>query len=304
VAAVTLSSPGAAAAAPPASYAITPSAAAGTGLENYTISYQPGTLTVTATEPTITCPAAIVTNQAAGQCSQVVPFAPIVTGNPAPVLVCDLNGDPISSPFSFPVGTNAVFCTASNAAGVQSCAFTVTVLDTNPPVAGTVALGTRQGQTASLAVTNVLLNDTSGNGGPLSITSVVPTTRNGGSVALGNGLITYAPAATFAGLDTIDYTLSDGCGTAQGSIIVAVTYTNLPSENTVSIMHTATNTTIIFAGTPAAVYQVETAASPTGPWISLGNAVQAAGNGLIESIDTTFPPPQTRFYRTRYVSGP
>src|SRR5205807_1729462 len=61
VTSVTLTSTGAAAEATVGSYDITPSAAAGTGLSNYTIGYNKGTLTVNNVAPTvgaITVPAA------------------------------------------------------------------------------------------------------------------------------------------------------------------------------------------------------------------------------------------------------
>jgi hypothetical protein len=45
-----------------------------------------------------------------------------------------LDGSLISSPHAFPVGTNIVTCTATNAAGTNTCVFTVIVRDIEPPV--------------------------------------------------------------------------------------------------------------------------------------------------------------------------
>jgi hypothetical protein len=253
---------------------------------------------------TITCPADIQTNSAPGECGQTVSFAPTAAGTPTPVVICTLGGVPITSPFLFPVGTNVVTCTATNAAGTNSCMFTVTVIDTNPPVAGPNSLGTYEDQTASVAVAKMLLRDHAPSGGPLSITSVTPTTPDGASVTLGNGLITYVPPAAFVGLDSITYTLSDGCGTAQGTITVTVLSTNLPAKNQVSITQSGQGTTVVFAGVPGASYLVQSAPTLAGPWTNLSGPIHAAANGLMQYTDTTSPPPPNRFYRTQYVSGP
>src|SRR5207249_1363701 len=53
------------------------------------------------TAPTVTCPANIITNSAAGICGQVVTFAASATGNPAPIITYSQN-----SGTTFSVGTN------------------------------------------------------------------------------------------------------------------------------------------------------------------------------------------------------
>src|SRR5208282_992775 len=71
----------------------------GAAATNYTLTGASGSVTITASEVTITCPQDITVNQATGECSQIVAFAPIATGNPAPTVVCVWNGNPITSPF-------------------------------------------------------------------------------------------------------------------------------------------------------------------------------------------------------------
>jgi hypothetical protein len=78
--------------------------------------------------PMIVCPADIVVSNAPGLCGAVVNYSLSVTGVPAPVVTASL-----PSGSFFPVGTNLVFCEASNALGTVSCSFTVTVLDVEPP---------------------------------------------------------------------------------------------------------------------------------------------------------------------------
>jgi hypothetical protein len=253
----------------------------------------------------VSCPPPITVNQATGECSQTVAFVPLVTGTPTPTLTCTLDGTPITSPFDFPVGTSVVTCTVTNLTGTNSCNFTVTVVDTNPPVAGLNSMGTYQGQAASVAVIKVLVRDSAPSGGPLSITNVTPTTPNGAAVSLADGFITYAPPSTFVGVDLITYALFDGCGTVPGNITVTVLSSNLPAKNQVSISQGPTGTTVIFAGVPGASYIVQFAPAVTGPWTSvLTGPIQAAANGLMQYTDTTTPPPASRFYRTEFVSGP
>src|SRR2546428_11741268 len=80
------------------------------------------------TAPAIACPADFVATAPAGQSSVVVNFpAPTVTDNcPGATTGCS---PPSGS--SFPLGSNPVVCTATDAAGnVNSCGFTVTVAPT------------------------------------------------------------------------------------------------------------------------------------------------------------------------------
>ena len=84
--------------------------------------------------PTITCPADTVADNDPGLCSASLPLNATATGIPTPTIVYTVGGTVITSPYVFPVGTTTVQAKASNAAGVDSCSFTVTVNDTEPPV--------------------------------------------------------------------------------------------------------------------------------------------------------------------------
>lgn len=91
------------------------------------------TVTVNDTEPpTITCPANITQGNDPGQCGAVVNYPPpSVSDNcPGVMFLCS----PPSGSF-FPVGMTTVTCTAIDAAGnTSTCSFTVTVVDTEPPI--------------------------------------------------------------------------------------------------------------------------------------------------------------------------
>jgi hypothetical protein len=253
------------------------------------------TVTVPAT---ISCPPDIVVNQATGECSQTVAFAPIVSGSPTPTLTCVWNGITITSPFSFPVGTNLVTCTATNETGTNSCEFTVTVVDTNPPVAGPFAMGPEENIPESVAVAKMFLVDQSPSGAPLSITSVTSPTTAGATVTLGGGMLTYTPALNYVGADLINYVLSDGCGTAPGTVFVNVTTTNAPTQNNISIQLSRGNAILQFAGVPGTNYYLQQSTPvATGPWQDLpGTPVTADALGLINYTVTN--PPLPSFYRT------
>ena len=96
----------------------------------------PGDPTVTpvGTPPTISCPADITANTDPGQFSASVPFAVTATGTPNPTVDCKVGATSITSPHTFPVGTTAVQCTATNGVGSPaSCGFNVTVTDNQTP---------------------------------------------------------------------------------------------------------------------------------------------------------------------------
>jgi hypothetical protein len=195
------------------------------------------------------------------------------------------------------VGVSTVTCTAANSAGSQSCSFTVTVLEINPPVAGTFSISPNEGASESIPVAKLLSVDQSPSGGPLSIASVTSPTANGGQVTLGNGLLIYTSAPNFVGNDAIDYVLSDGCGTAPGAISVTVVSANAPSQNGLTVQMSGGKAILQFHGIPGQAYYIQQASSVTGPWTDLpGTPVTANSLGLIAYTVTT--PTSPSFYRT------
>ncbi|HKP86800.1 MAG TPA: HYR domain-containing protein, partial [Blastocatellia bacterium] len=81
--------------------------------------------------PALTCPADIIVPVTTSQCSSVVNYTATASDNcPGVMLVCN---PPSGS--TFPVGTTTVTCTATDASGnTATCAFTVKINDTQPPV--------------------------------------------------------------------------------------------------------------------------------------------------------------------------
>jgi hypothetical protein len=69
-------------------------------------------------------------------------------------------------------------------------------------------------------IINVVANDSDPNGDPLTVTSVTDP-PNGTAVNNGDGTVTYTPDCGYFGIDTFDYTISDGQGgTDTGTVTV------------------------------------------------------------------------------------
>ena len=96
-------------------------------------------LTAPAEAPAIICPADITQAVDPGKCDALVSFAATATDNSSTTIAYDINGTPITSPHTFPVGTTTVRAVATDAAGNSSqCTFTVTIEQNNPPAITTV----------------------------------------------------------------------------------------------------------------------------------------------------------------------
>lgn len=79
------------------------------------------------------CPPSIITNAAPGQCSAIVTFAPTL-GDPIAFPGVTVTCTPPSGS-TFPVGTTTVTCIGGDNLGRRdTCTFTVTVIDNQPPV--------------------------------------------------------------------------------------------------------------------------------------------------------------------------
>src|SRR6185503_6500071 len=102
---------------------------------------------------------------------------------------------------------------------------TVTGVNDNPTANNDAATVVED---SSATVVTVLANDSFApdTGETLTVTAVTQGT-GGGPVTLGAGVVSYAPAANFAGTETFTYTISDGnTGTATATVTMTVTGVN------------------------------------------------------------------------------
>ena len=101
------------------------------------------------------CPDNATVSTDPGQCSALLSFVATASGFPTPTVTCTLNDSTvITSPYRFPKGINAISCVASSAAGTDTCTFTVTVNDTEAPVASV-----SQAIVAGDVISTLLAND-------------------------------------------------------------------------------------------------------------------------------------------------
>jgi uncharacterized repeat protein (TIGR01451 family) len=180
------------------------------------------TVTVNDTQPpTISCPANITKSTDPGLCSAVVTYA-----NATAADNCSGVGTPVCTPASgstFQKGTTTVTCTVSDASGnSSSCAFTVTVNDTQPPTIACVA--------------DIIADfDPAVNGAVVTYTTPVGSDNCPGAVTA--RIAGLASGATFpAGTTTNTFRVTDTSGlTAQCSFKVTVALTSIIGLDSVSI---------------------------------------------------------------------
>ncbi|MFI5932568.1 Ig-like domain-containing protein [Actinoplanes sp. NPDC051494] len=132
--------------------------------------------------------------------------------------VANADGTVTYTPAAGWAGTDTFTYLAADGRGGSGTA-TVTVIVAN---AAPVATDDTTGTPAATSVTlNPLTNDTDANGDTLSVTAV--TQPASGTVTFTATSVTYVPTASFAGVATFGYTVSDGRGgTATGQIRVTV----------------------------------------------------------------------------------
>src|SRR6185369_7671441 len=136
--------------------------------------------------PVITCPANIVVNAAAGQCTSNVTFS--VTAIDACGSVTNLVSVPASGS-AFPVGVTTVTTTATDATGNTSqCTFTVTVRDNQGPAItcpANLVVNAAPGLCTSNVTFSVTANDLCG-----SVTNLVSVPASGSAFPVGLTLVT------------------------------------------------------------------------------------------------------------------
>ncbi len=141
------------------------------------------------------------------------------------MIECELNGQNLEcTTVADQVGTNTVQITVTDTEGGEGTdSFTITVTPVNDaPIAVDDAAGTVEETMVSIAV---LTNDSDVEDDTLTITDVAEP-GNGMAVINGND-IEYTPELDFFGVDTFEYTISDGNGgTDTATVTVTVTNTN------------------------------------------------------------------------------
>lgn len=121
-------------------------------------------------------------------------------------------------------GPDGFSYTASNAAGTSVVATVSITVSPPPPTLGVVGATTKSGQPVTLAVTANAV------GGPFTELTIVTPPSHGKAVVQGMTIV-YTSLATFAGTDTVVYSLSNAHGSTQGTATVTVAGRLDPSKD-------------------------------------------------------------------------
>jgi hypothetical protein len=190
---------------------------------------------------------------------------------------------------------------------VQSPTALLTVLFVNSqPQAATDTFARSRGMNLTMAIADLLANDTDEDLDTLSFTGASGTSTNGATISTNGTYVFYAPANTDPTnnvTDCFSYTISDGWLSATGIVIVTITpdSTNL----TPNIVKWETlgdaNVRLTFAGIPGRLYCVQRTTNMAWPiyWHTLSNSTNIAGsNGLWIYTDLAATNYSPRFYRS------
>ncbi len=171
-----------------------------------------------------------------------------------------------------------------------------------PPVGVADARAALMDHAVALPASGFAANDSDPDGDPLGLTAVGAMSTNGGSVALAGGVVTFTPAAGFAGDDLFRYTVGDGRGgfaTTDVAVVVG------PAATVGGQMRTLSSAPggllrFGFAGVPSCPYTIEGSTNLLAPWFFVTNLV-ASPAGLLQWDEEAAPAaPRQRFLRTVY----
>ena len=304
VTSVSLTSAGATNTATVGSYSIVPSAASGSGLTNYSITYSNGTLTVNPASTSVTVTS---TQNPSGYRDSVAFIAALPADATGSVVFSTISGSFSTNTVSgtnttslsitnLPRGTNlitAAYLGDSNYAGSTN---TLNQIVTNhPPVANPAAYTRNTAvNTFKILVSNLLTNATDVDSDTLALDSVGATTNNA-SVTISGGYVMYSN--TNAVVDQFTYTVTDGFGgTNSATITINVDSTPVFGQSEI-VSGSGGTATLNFAGIPGYSYSVGRSTNLTS-WTVIWTTNAPAG-GVFQFIDTAAPEPNA-YYQLQF----
>ncbi len=137
----------------------------------------------------------------------------------------------------------------SNIATAQITVRPVPVLPNQPPLAGRDLYQTTKNVPMSVVAPGVLANDFDQDSASVSVATLPSSGPSHGTVAAnGGGAFTYTPAANYVGVDSFQYTITDGTLTAVGTVVIDVRDANTPPVAHDDSYATPSNTKLTVAG--------------------------------------------------------
>src|SRR6185369_11777089 len=127
------------------------------------------------------------------------------------------------------------------------------------------------------AASGVLANDSDVDGPSLSVSAATVATAQGGSITFAaDGSYSYTPAANFAGVDTVAYTVSDGTLSDSGTLSITVSAVNDRPQAQADTATTAEDTVLVVN---AASGVLANDSDVDGPSLSVSAATVATAQG-------------------------
>ena len=190
------------------------------------------------TQPSFTaCPSTpVAAITASGQCAAAVVYTVTADGTPAPGLTYAFSGATTGSDSgtgsgqTFNAGSTTVTVTATNSCGMETCVFTVTVTDNQPPAV--TCPSDQNASPTSNSPCSAVVNGIDGSYNDNCTGSVLSYSLSGATTGSGNG---QASGQTFLqGTTTVTYTVTDGASLTSGCMFtVTVTDCNLLFSGTI-----------------------------------------------------------------------
>jgi hypothetical protein len=304
------------------SYTIIPSAATGSGLGNYNLSYANGTLTVTpgssglsvssslnpaGYQASLTFGASVSTN-ATGSVTFSSAAGPFSTNTLS-------NGSATSLALStLPRGTNVITVVYSGDSNFNPATNSLNQIVTNhPPVAATLFVTVTSSLPAEVSLSNLATNWSDVDGDTVELAAVNFTSTNGvtvtpinlttnldGSYAIsGRSFLGYTSSAF--GTDQISYTIQDGYGGITTGYINLTVQAYVAGTNSITSITGGSPTMVTAYGVPGFAYITQRSTNLSqSVWVNVTTNT-AATNGVINASDTFGDlggnPPAQAFYR-------
>ncbi len=298
-------------------YAIVPSAAVGTGLANYSISYANGTLTISAAS--ITGVVSSSQNPALpGQSltlshalSPVSPGAGTPTGtvrfklDGVSLAIASLSGGVSSLTTSaIGFGSHAVvaeYAGDGNFLGVTNRLGTNLVINT-PPTAVADSVTRYPTNGFKISISSLLSNDLESDAADtIHLASLSATSTLGGMVVSNGAWIYYTAPAGNTKPDSFAYRIADTLGgSSSGTVTITTDLGGGPSLTLKIAEVTAGNYVISFDGIPNSVYDIETTPKLNPATWQRWMTTNTDANGMMSIPDTAANGATNKFYRTLF----
>ncbi len=184
-----------------------------------------------------------------------------------------------------------------------SASATGTILTDDPLlVAAAGSLTVKTGTSGKLKISALLALTSPVEGRPVSLVSVQNPSSAAAVVTIAEGWISYQPPAGYTGLDSFNYTITDGVQTVSGAVAVSISQETGATPNVYRLTDEGEGKRLLSLGIPGRTYQLQTSPDVT-VWTSQGAPVLCPPAGAMSFFDPG-PLPPTRFYRVVETAAP